>query len=194
MSQIQHSPLQDPSVSQEHEHTGIVFPCSVFSHLQLSGSTSGYFLFVGIMGALNHSFRAFSVENAASSAPFKNREWETQQMDVTSPREVKKGQEQSPRSTFSSSWLSWKDKSSLFLSARQSSPRKLGEFLPSGGRGFFTQPQSHPQTSHPKIPAAFSRDLQMFPLPSHRFTPEVHTTHRGWSKSSELTPPGFPEE
>lgn len=90
MSQIQHSPLQDPSVSQEHEHTGIVFPCSVFSHLQLSSSTSGYFLFVGIMGALNHSVRAFSVENAASSAPFKNSECETQQMDVTSPREVER--------------------------------------------------------------------------------------------------------
>lgn len=88
MSQIQHSLLQGTSVFQEY--MGITFPSFIFSLFQCSSSRSGYLLFVGIMGALKHSFRGFSVENATSSAPFKNRECETHQMDVTCPREVQR--------------------------------------------------------------------------------------------------------
>lgn len=155
-------------------------------------STGRYFLFVGIMGALIQSFRAFSVENANPLVHLKTGDVDTSDgCDLSRRRaEVKN---RSPVPYFPPHGSTGRIKA-LYSLVQDNHTQKTGRVSALRREVFCTKPQSHLQNRHPKIPAAFNRDFQVFPVPLHRFTPRVHRAHWVWNKTSELTPPGFPEE
>lgn len=149
MNQIQHCPLQDSSFFQEY--TGIAVPSFVFSLFQRSSSTSGYFLFVGIMGTFNTPLKLSQWKVHHPLLRLKTLLWGTHQMDVTSPREVQRSRTEPLFLIFLPHGSAGRIKALYSLVKDNHIPENWESFCSQEGGGSSQSHKAIPKTATPKF-------------------------------------------